>query len=134
MVGLRKTGGLVVFESKLAKDIMAFGVFAALMQSLDYLTCLSCDPNLKRIKKGFEIWKKQKRLQHRIPNGFEDVEPKCVKPMSVVLAPEEYFGNYDLRHDKKWRLFASHAIDNSQSVDIRFVSCDVFTLDTSIMV
>lgn len=92
LVGLRRDGGLVVFECKRSDN--ADPPLTAVVEGLDYLTCLLRQPNFVKILSGFDRW--LAKSNKRIPNGFEGVQPKIdSRPSVIVLAPDIYFsGRY----------------------------------------
>jgi len=90
LVGIRRDGGLVVFEAKL--DGNNFGPIKSVLEGLDYLACLTGRSNFEQIEKEFDSMKNELG----IPSGFEMVSPKADSVHSViVLAPNSYYEKYD---------------------------------------
>jgi len=93
LVGLSADGGLVVFECKLMNS---YGPFAAALEGLDYLACLTSTPNFEKIRDGFSKWR---AIPTRVvPAGFESVQPDPARQHHVVvLTTNDYFKLYSQR-------------------------------------
>ena len=93
LVGLAEDGGLVVFECKL---VNSYGPFAAALEGLDYLACLTSASNFVKIRIGFSKWRE---LPSRaVPPGVESVQPDSAKQHHVVvLTSNEYVALYGQR-------------------------------------
>lgn len=123
LVGLRRDGGLVVFECKRSDN--ADPPLTAVVEGLDYLACLLRKPNFDKILSGFEQW--LAKPGKRVPNGFEGVRPNTdSRPSVIVLAPEVYFsGRYSRsKRGEGWPDIAVVGDDISQSFRIGFAASD----------
>jgi len=90
LLGLNEAGGLAVFECKLGGN--TYAPIAAILEGVDYLACLTSEPNFVRLQQ--EFWVLRNDIEH-VPEGFQDVEPTGSAQHSViVLAPEDYYGLY----------------------------------------
>lgn len=136
LVGMSKTGGLVVFECKGPENKET--PLAAALQGLDYVTAFSCPSNFIKITRGFMTWRLKLELEDRLPDEFRDVYPdRDAKPMVVVMAPADYyfgshsrspkgfFGNQRTRQSNQshWPEFARAFRAYSSVVMIRFAVC-----------
>lgn len=120
LVGLNRQGGLVVFECKLVNP---YGPFAAVLEGLDYLSCLTTGPNFAKIEAGFAEWFSALEV---IPEGFENVRPIADSRHEViVLGSAEYYAQYR-RSDRGvgWDLFAALPLSPSPTLSIRFAESD----------
>ncbi len=124
LVGLTETGGLVVFECKLKNS---YAPITAVIEGLDYLSCLTAEPNFSQLQREFEEWR-QKSTQIA-PVDFEDVSPQSKSCHEViVLATSEYFDHYRTNPDRRrntqrgtgWSDFAAACAINTHSPRIRF--------------
>lgn len=91
LLGLTKTGGLVVFECKLGPN--RYAPIASLLEGLDYLASLTSKSNFSRLQAEFPLLRTSVGV---VPEGFENVEPTpgaCHEV--IVLAPSAYYGTYD---------------------------------------
>lgn len=124
LVGLTLDGGLVVFECKL--DDNSYGPFAAVLEGLDYLACLTSTPNSEKIVQGFTKW--LQKPEKPIPTAFQKVRPDFSRQHQViVLATRGYFDLYGKRSGRGlgWSSFAG--LDDSRDEDpvlIRFAETD----------
>jgi hypothetical protein len=92
LVGLTREGCLIVFECKLADN--SYGPFAAVLEGLDYLACLTSASNSLKILSGFTQWS-TKPTKNR-PSGFETTTPDFSRqPQVIVLATKGYFDLYE---------------------------------------
>ena len=114
LIGLSSTGGIVVFEAKLGEN--SYGPITSLLEGLDYLACLTCDTNYRRIQEEAPLLIAELA---RVPTGFEDVQPDRSKTCEVILlAPPEYYKKYSrAARGSGWRDLASA---NSEDKSIRF--------------
>ena len=88
LVGLGRDGGIVVFECKRANNNDP--PLTALIEGLDYLSCLLCRSNFEKIIAGFDRWKA--KPQKVVPRGFSGTTPReDARASMIVLAPETYF-------------------------------------------
>lgn len=122
LVGLNPSGGLVVFECKLERN--PYGPFAAVLEGLDYLACLTSEANFRQIEDGFSSWvAKPGRV---IPPGFERTAPsRTSRPEVVVMAPLAYYGLYS--HSDRglgWDHFAELSASAPGPVAIAFAQSD----------
>jgi len=91
LVGLTREGGLVVFECKLDRN--PYAPLAAVLEGLDYLSCLTGERNFDRLAAGF--WEWREKLEQDVPPGFEQCEPDPASRQSVILlAPQSYYNLY----------------------------------------
>ena len=104
LVGLTAEGGLAVFECKLGNN--RYGPFAAILEGLDYLACLTSELNFTRLQDDY--WKLREQLP--VPDAFQAVEPTgTAQHQIIVLAPPEYYRLYDeSMRGKGWRDVASN--------------------------
>jgi len=123
LVGLRKDGGLVVFECK--RDDNADPPLTAVVEGLDYLACLLRPKNFDKITAGFQEW--IAKPTKTIPDGFSGVTPdREARPSIVVLAPKEYFqGLYTRsRRGEGWTDISSIGSEICKRFSIQFVSSE----------
>src|SRR5207249_10230376 len=119
LVGLTPQGGLAVFECKVVNRDTPF---TAVLEGLDYLTCLTSEPNFQKIQSSFAEW--TRKPGKIVPEGFVDVRPDRTQEHEViVLAPKEYFGTY-CRTDRGhgWDR-CNDVAGNPGLVKIRFAQC-----------
>jgi hypothetical protein len=91
LVGLSRSGGLVVFECKIGKN--DYAPITSAIEGLDYLTCLTAQPNFDRLCEDFDAWRRKEG--QIIPQEFTDVIPKSDARHEVaVLAPKDYFDKF----------------------------------------
>lgn len=96
LVGLTEDGALVVFECK--RGNRGCTPMAAILEGLDYLSCLTSKANFPRIQQKVSRWQQQKR--EGLHSRFHDLELKRQNTHEViVLADKSYFGNYIGRHE-----------------------------------
>lgn len=127
LVGLTVDGGLVVFECKLSDN--PYGPFAAVLEGLDYLACLTSKANSEKILEGFSRWlAKPNKVR---PPGFETTRPDFARQHRViVLATKGYFDLYGRRcgRGQGWSAFASlGAGRESDVVAFQFAETDFRT-------
>jgi hypothetical protein len=123
LVGLTMDGGLVVFECKV--DGNSYGPFAAILEGLDYLACLTSEANFEKIRAGFDRWRV--KPANRPPPDFDDTCPDRVRRHEViVLAPRAYFDLYRRSgRGSGWPEFARSALsETSDPVLIRFAETE----------
>jgi len=90
LLALSTGGGLVVFECKLADN--RYAPVAALLEGLDYLSCLTSETAFNRLQG--EFWELREELGN-VPAGFEEIEPTRDAQHSVILlAPQAYYDLY----------------------------------------
>ena len=120
LIGLTPEGGLVVFECKLGNN--RYGPFAAILEGLDYLACLTSEPNFVRVQDDY--WNLRETLP--IPDAFRAVKPtRTAQHQIIVLAPPEYYRLYDdSMRGKGWRDMASNSF-HSQTLQISFAVADL---------
>jgi len=103
LVGVSATGGLVVFECKLRNS---YAPLTSLVEGLDYLSCLTAEPNFTRLKKEFHEWRS--KSNQLVPAEFESVTLTTdARHEVIVLGSEEYFDPY--RRSKRgegWQQFS----------------------------
>ena len=101
LLGIRQDGSLVVFECKAGANTGDTPLYA-LLEGLDYLGCLLADQNIKKLNKGFRIWRDKvrasdgKKFASRVPPAFRETEIRadgCHKV--VVLAPAKYYQSHE---------------------------------------
>ena len=115
LLGLTTNGGLVVFEGKLGEN--SESPISAILEGLDYLSCLTSEKAFKRLVDEFNEWKSNRS----IPKDFKDVVPnRSVPPMIVVLADAVYF-DFHGRSGRSpgWREMVTHG-QKTKSLSIRF--------------
>ena len=124
LVGLNLDGGLVVFECKL--DDNSYGPFAAVLEGLDYLACLTSTLNAEKIIQGFTKW--SQKSEKTIPKAFHKVKPDFSRQHQViVLATHGYFDLYRKRSGRGlgWSSFAElNERNDSDPVLVRFAQTD----------
>jgi hypothetical protein len=120
LVGLNRQGGLVVFEGKLANN--SYGPFAAILEGLDYLACLTSGSNFAKIRDGFSRWTTKPGVP--VPPEFQNVAPRpSARHEVIVLAPADYYGLYSRSvRGAGWQSFAS--LPASPVLSIRFAVSD----------
>ena len=120
LVGLNGQGGLVVFEAKLANN--AYGPFAAVLEALDYLACLTSASNFAKVRDGFARWAAKPTVT--VPAEFREVSPAAAARHEViVLAPVDYYGLYTRSvRGTGWQSFAS--LPASSVLSVRFAVSD----------
>jgi hypothetical protein len=93
LVGIRTDGGLAVFEAKRTKN--NDWPLTALMEGLDYLSCLTCPSNYAIIEREFKVWFEIKKDQRSIPPGFETTTLSRDSTQAVILlAPSRYYNEH----------------------------------------
>lgn len=123
LVGLRQSGGIIVFECKKAGN--SDPPLTAALEGLDYLACLMRQPNFDKILSGFEKWRAKPSKSR--PIGFEEVRPiESELPSVIVLAPDSYYSG---RHERSrrgggWRDVASVGGKFAKSFQIGFAVAD----------
>ena len=129
LLGLSVTGGLVVFECKLNNP---YAPITSVIEGLDYLSCLTAEPNMSQIQREFQEW--HDKPGQIVPQEFIGVSPQPAACHEVsVLASPEYFDRY--RHDPSrsrntqrgsgWTDFAAACEENQEgSPRIRFAQTD----------
>ncbi len=124
LVGLNGDGGLVVFECKLANN--SYGPFAAVLEGLDYLACLTTDANFLKVRGGFATWTAKPGVI--IPDRFRERSPsQTARHEVIVLAPPEYYGLYSRsERGAGWQAFAALPTSTG-SLTIRFAASDFTT-------
>ena len=122
LVGLNPSGGLVVFECKL--DGNGYGPFAAVLEGLDYLACLTSAANFRKIQAGFAKW--AAKPGRSVPAGFERTVPdRSGHPEVVVMAPAAYYGLYSRSgRGRGWDHFAELSASAPGPVAIAFAQSD----------
>ena len=125
LVGLTKDGGLVVFEGKLGKN--SYPPISAVLEGLDYLSCLMSDSNFKKLISEFHELKKKLPA----PEGFEKTKPnRSACPMVIVLADSVYFKHYDKsKRCPGWREMNKYGTRET-SVSIRFATAKLDSKDS----
>jgi hypothetical protein len=121
LVGLNRWVGLVVFEGKLANN--SYGPFAAVLEGLDYLACLTSASNFVKVQDGFARWRSKPATA--VPEEFRDVSPSgTARHEVIILAPTDYYGLYSRSvRGTGWQSFAS--LPPTPSVlSIRFAESD----------
>jgi hypothetical protein len=120
LVGLTRQGGLVVFEGKLATN--SYSPFAAVLEGLDYLACLTSESNFTKIQDGFSRWAAKQGVT--VPPEFQNVAPcSTAEHEVIVLAPADYYGLYSRSvRGTGWQSFA--ALPASSVLSIRFAVAD----------
>lgn len=121
LVGLNRVGGLVVFECKLQNP---YGPLAAVLEGLDYLSCLTSVPNFAKVVEGFcRCVSKPGFIR---PEEFGSVTPSQESLHEViVLASAEYYSQY--RTSKRgtgWEKLAALPPSPSAGLSIRFAESD----------
>jgi hypothetical protein len=116
LVGLTLNGGLVVFECKLVNEDRPF---AALLQGLDYLSCLTSESNFDKLLRGFDRWVAKPKAR---PPGFQSAAPlREGRHEVIVLASPNYYAEHRRkRHDPGWESFAGLDPSWFPSVEMRF--------------
>ena len=119
LVGLNRTGGLVVFECKLERN--PYAPLAAVLEGLDYLACLTCQTNFVRLQGDFWL------LGLTAPEDFKGIEPtRQACHEVIVLAPKGYYELYTRSNrGSGWRDLARTRTQNWESVRIAFAETEV---------
>ncbi len=105
LLGLTESGGLIVFEGKLGEN--SHPPISAILEGLDYLSCLTSEKTFKRLTDEFLEWKSKRS----IPKRFQKIVPdRSVPPRVVVLADDKYFTKHDSHSDRSpgWREMVKH--------------------------
>jgi hypothetical protein len=111
LVALNVSGGLVVFECKLATNSDPPAI--AFAEGLDYASHLMRPGNAAKIQAGFARW----RAKQIVSELFNDVAPDRNEPMEVVLlAPREYY-------EKHERLVPASTRLSDHVVRLRMATC-----------
>jgi hypothetical protein len=87
LVGLTAEGGLAVFECKV--DGNSYGPFAAILEGLDYLACLTAETNFEKIRHGFSRWR---------ANGPEKEDKNPIREAARPYLPRVFFRMAGDRH------------------------------------
>jgi hypothetical protein len=97
----------------------SYGPFAAVLEGLDYLACLTSAANLAKIQAGFERW--LSKTTTTVPDEFQGVSPSATARHEViVLAPGDYYGLYSRSvRGSGWQSLASLPV-SSPVLSIRF--------------
>ena len=121
LVGISRSGGLVVFEGKLADN--PYPPVSAVLEGLDYLACLTSEPNFVNLQEDFQSFPENLR---KCPEGFERIEPtRNAEHTVVVLAPRGYYEKYSRsKHGLGWKDMAS-AEPGTASLRIRFATAEL---------
>ena len=98
LVAVRRDGGLVVIEVKKASNNEV--PLEAIGQGLGYLACLLGPSNFRKLCYEFRDWREQRRLEGKIPVGFDNdnfcvrrSDGQIARPEAIVLAPDGYYRN-----------------------------------------
>ncbi|HEV7281398.1 MAG TPA: hypothetical protein VGN57_14450 [Pirellulaceae bacterium] len=91
LLGLSRSGGLVVFECKIEKN--SYAPITSAIEGLDYLTCLTAQPNFDRLCKEFEEWR-AKPEQIASPEFARVVPRSDARHEVVVLGPKTYYDKF----------------------------------------
>lgn len=127
LVGMNSDGALVLFE---AKRSVGDPPLIAILEGLDYLSCLLRTANFAKIKSGFEKWRNKENKS--VPAGFETTEPNIsARPTLVLLAPNNYFMGRQSRsiRGKNWPNIAAIADTFMPSVRLKFATTDFKSTD-----
>lgn len=121
LVGISQSGGLVVFEGKLANN--PYPPVSAVLEGLDYLACLTSEPNFVKLQDDFQNFPENVR---KCPEGFDRIEPtRSAEHTVVVLAPREYYEKYSRsRRGKGWKDMAL-AEPGTASLRTRFATSEL---------
>ena len=119
LVGLTKSGGLVVFEGKLGNN--SHPPISAILEGLDYLSCLTSVNAFDRLILEFLAL----RETLPVPVGFENVQPiRSALPAVVVLADSAYFGFHDIsQRSVGWREMIKFG-RRQTSISIKFATAE----------
>jgi hypothetical protein len=99
LLGLSLAGGLVVFECKLKNP---YAPLTAVVEGLDYLTCLTAEPNFDRVKE--EFGELRNRHVDRVPNNFKEVSLENDNLHEViVLGSPAYYNSFRPAHSRSRR-------------------------------
>jgi hypothetical protein len=118
---MSRDGGLVVFEGKLADN--SYPPLSAVLEGLDYLACLTSEPNFVRLQEDF--WDLAEKVG-KCPDGFNRIEPtRSARHTVVVTAPQEYYERYNRsRRGQGWKDLALAGAETT-SPTIRFATAEV---------
>lgn len=121
LVGLNATGGLVVFECKLENR---YGPLASILEGLDYLSCLTSEPNFAKIAEGFRRWVSKPGFVR--PEAFGSITPSRDSLHEViVLASAAYYSQYRTSpRGAGWEKLAALPPSPSAGLSIRFAESD----------
>lgn len=121
LVGLNRVGGLVVFECKLENR---YGPLAAVLEGLDYLSCLTCGPNFAKVIEGFRRWVSKPGFVR--PEEFGSITLLRESHHEViVLASAEYYSQYRTsKRGRGWEQLAALPLSPSAGLSIRFAESD----------
>ena len=121
LVGISRSGGLVVFEGKLADN--SYPPFSAVLEGLDYLACLTSEPNFGKLQEDFQNLTEPVK---NCPEGFGQIEPtRSAQHTVVVLAPQEYYERYSRsKRGRGWKDMAL-AEPGTASLRIQFASAEL---------
>lgn len=128
LLGISTTGGLVVFECKLENP---YAPITSVIEGLDYLACLTAEPNMSQLQREFKKWRD--KPGQIVPQGFESVSPQSSACHEVVvLASAEYFEHYryypnrsrNTQRGSGWTDFAAACENQEGSPRIRFAQTD----------
>ncbi len=121
LVGLNGAGGLVVFECKLENR---YGPLAAVLEGLDYLSCLTSVPNFAKVVEGFRRWISKPGFVR--PEEFGSVTPSRESHHEViVLASADYYSQYRTsKRGEGWEKLAALPSSSSAGLSIRFAESD----------
>lgn len=131
LVGISSSGGLVVFECKIA--INDYAPVTSALEGLDYLTCLTAEPNFSRFQQEFQRWKS--KSNQIIPTGFENTDPvSSASHEVIVLGPAEYYDKFrrvergdEARRTLRglgWEFFADNCTDQQTGLRLGFAVSD----------
>ena len=121
LVGMTNDGALVVFEAKRGDGEAPL---IAIMEGLDYLSCLFRPANFAKIKSGFKKW--LEKSGKGVPDGFDGVAPdRTVRPKLVVLAPQIFFDSQGRSiRGRDWPSLAEIGDSFMESVQLVFAATD----------
>ena len=121
LVGLNATGGLVVFECKL---VNRYGPLASVLEGLDYLSCLTSEPNFAKVAEGFRRWVSKPGFVR--PEAFGPTVPSCDSSHEViVLASAAYYSQYRTSpRGAGWEKLAALPPSPCEGLSIRFAESD----------
>lgn len=121
LVGLNCVGGLVVFECKLQNP---YGPLAAILEGLDYLSCLTSQLNFAKVVEGFRRWVSKPGFV--CPDDFGSAVPSRESRHEViVLASAEYYSQYRTsQRGQGWEKLAALPSSSSVALSIRFAESD----------
>jgi len=121
LVGISESGGLVVFEGKLADN--SYPPLSAVLEGLDYLACLTSESNFVKLQEDLRSFPEPVK---KCPEGFDRIEPtRSAEHTVVVLAPQGYYEKYSRsRRGQGWKDMAS-AGPGTASLGIRFATAEL---------